>query len=1053
MARETILVVDSDSRSRRVLEVSFKKEGYRVATAESLGEAGTYLESNAPDLIVSEVELPDGDGLEFLAKLQSRPELRDIPFLFLTDDDSLSAKVEGLDVGADDYLTRPIFIKEVLTRVRMLLDRRGTRLFSEEEAEEFTGRLSEYTLIDLLRHIDEENSSGVVHIERGDHRGDVIFREGQPVDAVCGKLEGEAAIYRMMKWEEGAFRVTYGGDVDVEDHIDRTTDDLLAEGLDRLEMWHDRVAQLPDLNTIYEVDYDELAEFQEDAPDEVGRILRLFDGYRTLDDVVEDSPADDLATLSILERVLEADLLIEVDAREEAESDEFELETLSEWLKETEGEDGDAVERSEFLRRDRQATRPGLPTLDEGESEHEGRDRQLTEPRSDLGSVGVDEAPDRSKAPEPGGDRAVGELREEERRRRREEAKRLAELRSGSSGTESGGEAEGRLERDRSEGESAPEPQSESQPRSDRVHEVEAEDEGAPISFEPVEDRAAQHSFEVESETTLHEKASELAESKPAGGSAADAGTESSPAPRPSGAGVAAEERGESRSGAAAAGPGGGEGMSARQAGERQERISPVGGTDDGLEIERVSENGTVVRAEYELPPREGEPAAAPADESGPGETGLTWEDEPQAERRPVSEDETAAGAAERAEGGASPEGGADEEETSPGLGGEERSSPEPTAESPGVQPESGGQSAAQTTEPGAGDEAPSGVDSRESTDSPTQLDARFERSAEAEGSTEPRTPEADEPGGEREAGRVPADESDISTETAVEADESSERSLVDDSHEERFFESGEEQEYDFEVDEAYASGGARWKWWGGGVALLALGVLVVFFVDPLGLFVKGTDGTGTASESTGDVTVASADEETKRPAPTPRGRDDLEPFAREFAGGVGTRAERLAMVLGGKDPFIVGSSGESASGKPSGGSASSGDSETGQTAAEKPASAERPAEKAASKPAGPQGGQSGEASGGSDVDRRVESIKSLVRSGRVDTAYRKLQDLQSDAPGRSEVADLYPRVGSGFQRSEQKAKAEKVYREYLEKYPDGRWAGQIRSILKREFK
>ena len=119
-----ILVVDDERPIRRALEVTLTKAGYRVATAASAAETLTVAALSPPDLVVLDLMLPDGDGAEVCA------ELRDwltAPILLISAVQDEPDKIRALDAGADDYLTKPFGVGELLARVRALL-RRGATL-------------------------------------------------------------------------------------------------------------------------------------------------------------------------------------------------------------------------------------------------------------------------------------------------------------------------------------------------------------------------------------------------------------------------------------------------------------------------------------------------------------------------------------------------------------------------------------------------------------------------------------------------------------------------------------------------------------------------------------------------------------------------------------------------------------------------------------------------------------------------------------------------------------------------------------------------------------
>ena len=130
MAKQNLLLVDADQRSLRVLEVSLRKAGFSVATCEDAASALEMVSLAPPDLILADTVLPDIDGFAFVEKLRENPELTDIPLIFLSSDGSVESKVRGLELGVADYLTKPIYIKEILTRVQLQLQR------SEREAQE-----------------------------------------------------------------------------------------------------------------------------------------------------------------------------------------------------------------------------------------------------------------------------------------------------------------------------------------------------------------------------------------------------------------------------------------------------------------------------------------------------------------------------------------------------------------------------------------------------------------------------------------------------------------------------------------------------------------------------------------------------------------------------------------------------------------------------------------------------------------------------------------------------------------------------------------------------
>ena len=116
-----ILVVEDDSNIRQFVASALESEGYHVAAAGSLRQAGVELGARSPDLIVLDLGLPDGDGVQFIRDFRGWSA---VPILVLSARSLETDKVAALDAGADDYLSKPFGVSELLARVRAQLRRR-----------------------------------------------------------------------------------------------------------------------------------------------------------------------------------------------------------------------------------------------------------------------------------------------------------------------------------------------------------------------------------------------------------------------------------------------------------------------------------------------------------------------------------------------------------------------------------------------------------------------------------------------------------------------------------------------------------------------------------------------------------------------------------------------------------------------------------------------------------------------------------------------------------------------------------------------------------------
>ncbi|MGA9747319.1 MAG: response regulator, partial [Nocardioides sp.] len=120
-APSRVLVVDDDRAVRESLRRSLEFNGYEVALANDGAEALASIAGRTPDALVIDVMMPRLDGIEATRALRTAGN--DLPILVLTARDSVGDRVEGLDAGADDYLTKPFALQELLARLRALLRR------------------------------------------------------------------------------------------------------------------------------------------------------------------------------------------------------------------------------------------------------------------------------------------------------------------------------------------------------------------------------------------------------------------------------------------------------------------------------------------------------------------------------------------------------------------------------------------------------------------------------------------------------------------------------------------------------------------------------------------------------------------------------------------------------------------------------------------------------------------------------------------------------------------------------------------------------------------
>ncbi len=124
MAKETVLIVDDESDILELVRYNLTKEGYKTDVAQTGEEALSKAEALLPDVVVLDLMLPGLDGLETCRRLKAGKKTKDIPVVMLTAKTEDSDVVSGLELGADDYVTKPFSPKVLVARIRAVLRRR-----------------------------------------------------------------------------------------------------------------------------------------------------------------------------------------------------------------------------------------------------------------------------------------------------------------------------------------------------------------------------------------------------------------------------------------------------------------------------------------------------------------------------------------------------------------------------------------------------------------------------------------------------------------------------------------------------------------------------------------------------------------------------------------------------------------------------------------------------------------------------------------------------------------------------------------------------------------
>ena len=137
-----VLVIEDEPDIRKTIDYNLSKESFKVIQAASIEEGEKSLASNKIDVIILDLMLPDGSGLTLCRDIKSEPKTKNIPVIILTAKTEEVDRVVGFELGADDYVTKPFSVRELILRVKAILKRSVSIEKNTEDAEDSFGELT-----------------------------------------------------------------------------------------------------------------------------------------------------------------------------------------------------------------------------------------------------------------------------------------------------------------------------------------------------------------------------------------------------------------------------------------------------------------------------------------------------------------------------------------------------------------------------------------------------------------------------------------------------------------------------------------------------------------------------------------------------------------------------------------------------------------------------------------------------------------------------------------------------------------------------------------------
>ncbi|MDH3199761.1 MAG: response regulator [Myxococcales bacterium] len=228
-SRNRVLIVDPDPEETSVLEVRFAERGYEVTIEREPTAALRRLEAENFDIVVSEVQLTNGDGFELLTRI--RDNGHKVPMMFLTAKrDQLSVN-RGLELGAADYVVKPASAAVVAAKAGRIIEEARSQ---KPGGRGVSGSLQEMALPDVIQILANGRKSGRLKVRSGRLEGEMMFQAGSIHDAVFGDLTGAEAVYGILRLTDGDFALDPNMDP-IEDRIGIPAQHLLLEAMRRMD--------------------------------------------------------------------------------------------------------------------------------------------------------------------------------------------------------------------------------------------------------------------------------------------------------------------------------------------------------------------------------------------------------------------------------------------------------------------------------------------------------------------------------------------------------------------------------------------------------------------------------------------------------------------------------------------------------------------------------------------------------------------------------------------------------------------------------------------------
>lgn len=231
--RHAVLIIDSDPEETTVLELRLIEQGFEVKTTRSIEAARKVLQDQEFAIVISEVEMPDGDGLALLAEARKQKWGKELNWVVHTRKQGRSEATRAFELGCLDFVSKPVATDVFVAKLGALVDQKQSAAPAKPTSG-VSGSLSEMGLPDLVQVLFHGRKSGNLKIKSGNDAGEIHFLNGAVAQALFAKLKGPDAFYAMCKLTDGEFALdpTFKP---AEVLIQESAEALLLEGMRRMD--------------------------------------------------------------------------------------------------------------------------------------------------------------------------------------------------------------------------------------------------------------------------------------------------------------------------------------------------------------------------------------------------------------------------------------------------------------------------------------------------------------------------------------------------------------------------------------------------------------------------------------------------------------------------------------------------------------------------------------------------------------------------------------------------------------------------------------------------